>query len=281
MDPREEIPPAERAHFVAFAAELFAESRRVIHAALAHGFDVKHKPDGSYVTSADVAVEEHLRALIAARFPAHGIVGEEYPATQPAAPLQWIMDPIDGTEDFVHRLPTFGTILALHYRGEPLVGAVDHPQLDLTLNAAYGLGSSRNGTRVRLGDIDNRIPDEAIRVMLSARANFTRHEDRGQWFDALTRRFPNHRIYRSCYAHACVAGGQADVMVEVGNRIWDLAAARLLVEEGGGRYVTVQDIEVAKIGRVLGAVFGRPGAVARVLTLLDETAPAANGGPVV
>jgi fructose-1,6-bisphosphatase/inositol monophosphatase family enzyme len=66
-----------------------------------------------------------------------------------------------------------------------------------------------------------------------------------------------------------VAGGQADVMIEVGNRIWDLAAARLLVEEAGGRYVTVQDIEVAGTGRVLGAVFGRPGAVARVLAVLE------------
>jgi fructose-1,6-bisphosphatase/inositol monophosphatase family enzyme len=269
MDPREEIPAAQRAHFVAFAAELFAESRRVIRAALSHGFEVKRKPDGSYVTSVDVAVEERLRERIAARFPAHGIVGEELPATQPAAQFQWIMDPIDGTEDFVHRLPTFGTILGLQYRGEPLVGAVDHPLLDLMLNATYGFGSSRNGTRVQLGDIEASAPDEALRVMLSARANFTRHEDRGPWFDALTRRFPNHRIYRSCYAHACVAGGQADVMIEVGNRIWDLAAARLLVEEAGGRYVTVQDIEVAGTGRVLGAVFGRPGAVARVLAVLE------------
>jgi fructose-1,6-bisphosphatase/inositol monophosphatase family enzyme len=271
MDPRKEIPAAERAHFVAFAAELIAESRRVIRAALAHGFEVKHKPDGSYVTSVDVAVEERLRSLIAMRFPAHGIIGEERPATRPEAEFQWIMDPIDGTEDFVHRLPTFGTILALHYRGEPVVGAVDHPLLDLTLSAAHGFGSSRNGVPVQLGDIAATTPDEAVRMMLSARANFTRHEDRGRWFDALTRGFPNHRIYRSCYAHACVAGGQADVMIEVGNRIWDLAAARLLIEEAGGHYVTIQDVEIAGVGRVLGAVFGRPGAVERVLALLTES----------
>ncbi len=268
MDIREEIPLAQRQRLVAFAHELLAESRRVIAQALAYGFSVEHKPDGSYLTSADVAVEARLRVLIAARFPDHGIIGEEGSAIRPAAALQWIMDPIDGTEDFVHRLPTFGTILGLHYRGAPLVGAVDHPLLDLRLTAAYGLGSSRNRDPVRLGDIENAVPDQAIRMMLSARANFTRHEDRGSWFDALTRRFPNHRIYRSCYAHACVAGGQADVMVEVGNRIWDLAAARLLVEEAGGRYVPVQDLEVAGVGRVLGAVFGRAGAVERVLRTL-------------
>jgi fructose-1,6-bisphosphatase/inositol monophosphatase family enzyme len=273
MDIRDQLPAAERERLLAFARELLVESRRVIGAGLAQGFAVKHKPDGSYVTSVDVAVEERLRGCIAARFPAHGIIGEEGSATQPAAELQWIMDPIDGTEDFAHCLPTFGTILGLHYRGEPIVGAVDHPLLDLTLSAAYGLGCSRNGVPVQLGDIEASAPDEAIRVMLSARANFTRHEDRGRWFDALTRRFPNHRIYRSCYAHACVAGGQADVMIELGNRIWDLAAARLLIEEAGGCYVPVQDVEVVGVGRVLGAVFGRPGAVARVLTRLDESRP--------
>ncbi len=268
MDPRDDIPAVERAHFVAFAAELIAESRRVIHAARAHGFDVQHKPDGSCVTSVDVAVEARLRTLIAARFPTHGILGEEQPPTRPQADFQWILDPIDGTEDFVAGLPTFGTILALHYRGAPLVGVIDHPLLALTVRAACGLGTYRNDVRVRLADLASDTPDAAVRVMLSARANFTRHSDDGALFDAITRRFSNHRIYRSCYSHACVASGQADVMIEFGNRLWDLAAARLLTEEAGGRYETVQDIDVPGVGRVLGAVFGKPGAVARVCALL-------------
>jgi fructose-1,6-bisphosphatase/inositol monophosphatase family enzyme len=277
MDMREQIPLAERQRLLAFVREATDSARRVIAQALAHGFTIQHKPDGSYVTSADVAVEEHWRALIAQRFPDHGILGEERAATRPAAQFQWIMDPIDGTEDFVHGLPTFGTILGLHYGAQPLVGAIDHPLLDLRLEAGYGLGCFRNRTLVRLGDIEASASDQALRVMLSARANFTRYEDRGRWFDRLTRRFPNHRIYRSCYAHACVAGGQADVMIEVGNRIWDLAATRLLIEEAGGRYVTVQDLEVAGGARVLGAVFGRAGAVARVLQLLHDPAPATAG----
>jgi fructose-1,6-bisphosphatase/inositol monophosphatase family enzyme len=279
MDPREDIPAAERAHFAAFAAELIAESRRVIHAALARGFEVKHKPDGSYVTSVDVAVEERLRALIAARFPAHGILGEEQPPVRPDAEFQWILDPIDGTEDFVHRMPTFGTILGLHYRDAPLIGVVDHPLLALIVRAAYRLGTFCNDVRVRLDSLAAGTADPAVRVMLSARANFIRHSDDGPLFDAIARRFSNHRIYRSCYAHACVASGQADVMIEYGNRIWDLAAAPLLVEEAGGRYVSVQDVDVPGVGRVLGAVFGKSGAVERILALIAARRPTPEHAP--
>lgn len=264
MDPRKEIPAAERAHFVAFAAELIAESRRVIRAALAHGFEVKHKPDGSYVTSVDVAVEERLRSLIAMRFPAHGIIGEERPATRPEAEFQWIMDPIDGTEEFVHGIPTFGTIIGLYYRGEPVAGALDFPALDLRVHAARGLGCHHNDQRVRVAD----SPDARDRISLSARANFVRYRDDGAVFEAVTRAFPNHRVYRTCLGHALAAVGAVDAMVDWHNKIWDLAAAQILVEEAGGRYTTVREIDLPGSGRIYSAVFGKPATVERLVTLI-------------
>ena len=227
MDIRSEIPTRDLEQFYTRALEMAAESRRLIRAALAAGFDVKRKPDGSYVTSVDLRVEEQLRGMIVRHFPAHGIIGEEYPPTRPEAPFQWIMDPIDGTEDFVHRVPTFGTILALHYRGQPVVGVLDHPLLDLCVSAAYGRGTYHNGERVLLTDIDPGAIDGSERVVLSARSNFTRFGDDGHLFDAITRAHPNHRIYRSCYAHACAAIGTADATMKPNNRTMRCAMMNL------------------------------------------------------
>jgi fructose-1,6-bisphosphatase/inositol monophosphatase family enzyme len=270
-DPRTTLKPdtIERLH--AHALTLADEARRIVLALLASGFEVVRKPDGSYVTSADFRVEERLRALIEAAFPDHGIAGEEYAPRFPDADFQWVMDPIDGTEDFVHRVPTFGCIIGLFYRGHPLVGVLEHPALATRVHGAYGRGTWHNDSRVRLADIDPATPNNELRVILSARENFSRHQDHGHRFDALARRFENHRIYRSCYAHTLAVIGAADAMVDYGNRIWDIAAAQILAEEAGGKFVPLQDLELPKAGRLLSSVFGKPGAVERLVTLLEQS----------
>lgn len=264
-DMRSGIDRSETEAYLAHAMELADEARRVIRAVRARGLHIERKPDGTFVTSADLEVETRLRALIQARYPDHGVIGEEQAPLNPGADFQWIMDPIDGTEDFAFDIPTFGCILALYYRGLPLVGVIDHPALDLRVHAAYGLGTYKNRVRVQPA-----WPAAAgtERVMLSARANFTRYMDDGHLFDAVARAFPNHRIYRTCFAHTCVAIGAADAGVEYHDRLWDLAASRLLVEETGGKFVLVRDLALPGVGRILSAVFGRPALVERLAALL-------------
>jgi histidinol-phosphatase len=265
-DPRNELSRTDIEDFHALAQELADEARTIIRTMLGTGFSVVRKPDGSFVTGADFKVEERLREMVEKRFPEHGILGEEYAPRFPDAPFQWIFDPIDGTEEFVQRLPTFGSIIALHYRGLPVSGVIEHPALDLRVSAAFGLGAYRNGERVRVTDSGSVTGGE--RVVLSARANFTRHRDRGHYFDALTRAFPNHRIYRSCFNHTCAVIGAADGAVDYDNRIWDIAASRILMEEAGGKFVTVHDDDVPGVGRLYGTVFGKPAVVDRLVALL-------------
>jgi fructose-1,6-bisphosphatase/inositol monophosphatase family enzyme len=267
-DPRAQIDPAEVRRLYQLALGFADEARKVLDAAWTAGFEVLRKTDGSFVTSADFKTEEKLRALIQKQLPAHGILGEEYAPQQPAAAFQWILDPVDGTEDFVQRVPTYGCIIALHCQGYPLIGVIDHPALQLRVSAAWGLGAFQNGERVHLADLDPSLIDGSERVVLSARANFTRFADHGNLFDAITRQHPNHRIYRSCFAHTCAITGAADAMVDYGNRIWDLAASQILIEEAGGKYVMIQDVDVPRVGRVLGGVFGKPTLVDRLVRLL-------------
>lgn len=265
-DPTTEVSAGDIARYHAAAVELADEARRIVRPAVERGFSVETKLDRSLVTDVDRAVERRWRELLDRWFPDHGALGEEYPPTRPASAFQWIMDPIDGTEEFVHGIPTFGTMLALHHRGVPLVGVIDHPALDIRVNAGVGLGTHRNGRRVRLDDALASSRPEDVRLVLSARVNFSRHVDEGHLFERLTRAYPNHRIYRAAYAHTAAVTGAADAMVDMHNHVWDLAPSQVLVEEAGGRYAVVRDFPAAD-GRLLSAVFGRPAVVDRLVAL--------------
>ena len=271
IDLRHQIAPPDVARFRDLALALADEARRRIRGFLDRGFEVKTKPDGSYVTSADLDVEKRQREMIEAACPDHGTLGEEYEPRLPGAPFQWILDPVDGTEEFVQRLPTFATVIALHYRGEPVVGVIEAPALAERAHAAFGLGAFHGDRRLRLTDLDPATPAKAVRVMLSARLNFVRNRDDGTIFDAIVRAFPNHRIYRSSYPHLCAAAGQVDAMVDVGNVIWDIAAARILVEEAGGVCRVVQDYASGP-ERIISLVFGRPSVVERLAAFFARPA---------
>ena len=273
-DPRIARRDVERFHSAAL--EMADEARRLITPALDGGrFRVETKLDRSLVTDIDRAVERRLREMIARWFPEHGVIGEEEAATRPDSPYQWIIDPVDGTEELVHGIPTFGTMLALQHETEAVVGVIDHPALDLRVNGALGLGAYRNGVRLELEDVSTPVDGTAVRMVLTARLNFVRHVDEGHLFDTLTRRYPNHRIFRAAYAHTAVVSGAADVMVDAHNHVWDVAASRVLIEEAGGTYSIVRDF-AAPGGRLLTVVFGRPSIVAAVAEVF-ATSPAAPG----
>ncbi len=267
--PGPDISAREIERYHAAALELADEARRIVGPAVQRGLQVETKRDRSLVTDVDRAVERCWRDRLERWFPDHGALGEEYPPARPTSPFQWIMDPIDGTEEFVHGIPTFGTMLALHHRGVPLVGVIDHPALDIRVHAAVGLGTHRNSRRVRLDEAPAAARPEDVRLVLSARVNFTRHVDEGPLFEALTETYPNHRIYRAAYAHTAAVSGAADAMVDMHNQVWDLAPSQVLAEEAGGRYVVVRDF-AAPEGRILSAVFGRPAVVDRVVALCRD-----------
>lgn len=267
-----DLPHGDVARYHAAVIELADEARRTAAPMLERGFTTETKADASPVTDVDRAVERRLRELLGRWFPDHGVVGEEYPPERADSAFQWILDPIDGTAELIHGIPVWGTLLALHHRGVAVVGLIDHPALDLRVSAGVGLGTHRNGQRIRLPEIPAGARPEAVRVVLSARLNFTRGVDEGYVFDAITRQFPNHRIFRAAYAHTAVVTGAADVMVDAHNHIWDVAPSRVLIEEAGGAYAVVRDFETPD-GRLLSAVFGKRGVVDRVVSVFEAPPP--------
>ncbi len=105
--------------FLAAAHDFADEARDVIKELAGTSFFVSSKTDKSLVSEADIKIEKRLRERIRRLFPEHGVIGEEFGDSNPAASYQWILDPIDGTEEYVNGLPTFGCIISLGLTGSP------------------------------------------------------------------------------------------------------------------------------------------------------------------
>lgn len=213
------------------------------------------------MTDVDLAVERALRRAITRAFPDHGILGEEFPPARPEAPFQWILDPIDGTTSLTHDIPFYGTIIALHHSGTPLVGVIDLPALERRYSAGVGLGAWCDGRRVRIRDVPARAIDKEV-VSAGDRDRFVQCRA-GAGFDRLMRQHPTVRGYVDCIAHVFAAEGRVGAVVDYGVKLWDIAATQVLIEEAGGRYVLAYRSRT-KSPAVYGIICGKPAVVRRM-----------------
>lgn len=198
---------------------------------------VDTKPDLTPVTDADQAVETELREVLAADRPADQILGEEFGGTATFTGRQWIIDPIDGTKNFVRGVPVWATLIALLDDGVPCVGVISAPALSRRWWAARGNGAF--GTFA--GEPPRRLAVSAVAELSSASLSFagmTTWGARGlrQQFLDLTEAVWRVRAYGDFWAYCLLAEGAVDVVVEPAVSVWDLAALDVLVREAGGRF---------------------------------------------
>ncbi len=135
--------------FLALASDLADAAGEAIRPHFRQPIAVTDKPDLSPVTVADRAAEAAMRRLIIARFPQHGIIGEEYGPERADAEFVWVLDPIDGTKSFISGVPLFGTLIALARQGRPILGIIDQPISRERWIGATGRPTTFNGSTVR------------------------------------------------------------------------------------------------------------------------------------
>lgn len=242
--------------FLRFATALSDRARQILRDKPPGQVEASLKADGSYVSAADRDIEAAWREAIHKEFPDHGMIGEEYPSEGGGSPWQWVLDPIDGTDNFVHGIITFGTLVSLRHEAEAIVGVVDHPALDVRFHAAQGLGAWRNGQAVRIVD---RPEASSPIIVATAPENFAKG-GRAEVFATLCAQFPNLRIYRDCFAHGCVFQGSAAAMVDWHARLWDVSAAEAITLEAGGVYTRLDGAPDR-----YQVVFGRPSVVSQIV----------------
>ncbi|HEY8156120.1 MAG TPA: 3'(2'),5'-bisphosphate nucleotidase CysQ [Myxococcota bacterium] len=190
------------------------------------------KSEDNPVTAADLASDRAIARRLRAAFPGDALLSEET-LSDPARlrnPRVWIVDPMDGTKEFIQRIPEFGVSIALCERGEPVVGVISNPVQDVTLWATRGGGSFRDGARVRISG----CADLASAVVIASRTEISRHQ-----FDPYQGWFKEIRPVGSiAWKLACIASGEGDLNISVAPKNeWDVCAGDLLVREAGGAYL--------------------------------------------
>jgi histidinol-phosphatase len=196
--------------------------------------DVSTKPDRSFVTDADLAVERRIREILTEERPQDGILGEEY-GTAGSTARQWIIDPIDGTANYLRGVPIWGTLISLAIDGVPVVGVVSSPALEKRWWAADGSGawsSLRSGEpeQLRVSRVE-KLADASVSFQ-----SVTQWDDAG-YLDqlvALTRASWRDRAYGDMWAYMLLAEGLVDAVGEFDVKEYDVAALVPIVREAGG-----------------------------------------------
>jgi histidinol-phosphatase len=213
----------------------------------AHAFDVERKADGTAVTEVDRGVERTLRSAIRARFPGHAVLGEEDGLDGPDHAPRWVIDPIDGTTNFVKGNPIWATLIALQVDGEEVVGLASAPALGSRWSGFSGGGAFRDGRGIQVSSVD-RLAD--AEVSLGGLGYFHR-DGRGDVVRELARRTSRQRGYGDFWQHCLVAAGSTDAALEAEVNLWDLAAVRCIVEAAGGRFTSLDGAAGAGHGSAL------------------------------
>ena len=221
------MPADALTELLAFAHELADLARPVARQYFRSLASVDRKHDRTPVTAADRAIERLWRQRIGARFPEHGVLGEEEGADRIDAEWLWVLDPIDGTKAFASGNPLFGSLIGLMYRGVPVVGVLEASALGERWAAAKGLGATHQGRLIRtrpprpLQDcvlyctVPDRLPDATA---------FARLRQQVQWTS----------YGGDCCAYGFVAMGGADLLLECGLKPYDWCALVPIVQEAGG-----------------------------------------------
>jgi histidinol-phosphatase len=195
------------------------------------------KPDLTPVTDADRAVEADVRQVLGHERPDDSILGEEFGGATTFSGRQWIIDPIDGTKNFVRGVPVWASLIALLEDGVPVVGVVSAPALQRRWWAAQGQGAFAAVD----GSAGRRLSVSAVTELGAASLSFSSLSgwaQRGlrERFIALTDDVWRVRAYGDFLSYCLVAEGAVDVAAEPEVSVWDLAALDILVREAGGRF---------------------------------------------
>jgi len=215
--------------------------------AFEQGIEATVKDDGSWVTRVDHEVERLLRRELRSRFPDHAVLGEEDGLDGPDGAPTWVVDPIDGTTNFVKGNPVFATLIALRHAGEELVGVVSAPALHGRWEGVRDGPARYNGREIRVSSVDDLARAE---VAFGGLRYFSAAGLDGL-VEQLVRRTRRQRGYGDFWQHCLVAAGSTDVALEARVNLWDLAAVRCVVLAAGGRFTSLAGDETADGGSAL------------------------------
>jgi len=193
---------------------------------------VEFKQDASPVTRIDRECEEHLRQVISKAYPSDDFLGEEFGGEPARGRPRWILDPLDGTKNFIRGIPFWGVLVAREVENRLTLGVIYLPILNELYWARRGEGAFFNRKRIHVSRIGQLRRSYLLHGGLECFARCG-HEKQ---LSAIAAKSAISRSFGDCWAYTWVARGCAEAMVEVGLKPWDTAPCRIIVEEAGGRF---------------------------------------------
>lgn len=192
---------------------------------------IETKIDNTPVTKADQEAEEIIISFIKKAFPSHGFLGEEFGIDNDKAEFVWVIDPIDGTKNFIHGLNFFGTVVGLKHRGEIVLGISNMPAIGELLYASSEEKTMLNNKVVQVSQI-SRLEDSFINFNPSGfdspkLVNIVK---------AVDKKVLNMRGFGDSFGYHLVATGRADIFFEIGPKAWDISAFQIIIKQAGGQY---------------------------------------------
>ncbi|MGC6424243.1 MAG: inositol monophosphatase family protein [Lentimonas sp.] len=214
-----ELTSAQKDEFKEFIAYLCEEAAKEILPHYGPDVEIERKSDATPVTLADRNAEKRIREILAERYPEHGIIGEEYGQENTDADFVWVLDPVDGTKSFISGVPLFATLIALLYKGRPVIGAINQPVMKQLV-----IGDCET-TTLNGNIVTGRESCELSQATLCTTDPIrpTLWQNDAQWSDLP----PKTALYRSwgdAGGYILLCTGFIDIMCDPLMEIWDCAA---------------------------------------------------------
>ena len=197
-----------------------------------HGIGYDSKSDESPVTAADRECEQVIALALEDAFPEDGLLGEEGAVKASRSGRRWIIDPIDGTRDYVRGVPVWATLIGLEQDGEVVAGVAHFAGRGETYFAALGSGAFCNDMRIRISTIATASEASLCLTGINFFPKYSFARDLLSW----TQRFWSVRCYGGCLDAMMVARGEAEIWIEGQVKPWDLAGPKIILEEAGARF---------------------------------------------
>ncbi|RAP34253.1 histidinol-phosphatase [Candidatus Marinamargulisbacteria bacterium SCGC AG-439-L15] len=244
-DYKEEIIMTEWVHFLQKITE--ETDKIAMRLFKAHDLGITIKDNMTPVSQGDLEIEDHIRHLVKQSQLEISIIGEEYGETRSNSNLKLIIDPIDGTKNFIRGLPFFATLLAIEEDGEIIAGLVSAPATGDKWWAEKGKGSFHNGKKIHVSEITSLDKSLALHGSLFGSEASNTPEP----VISLLQDSYRQRGFGDYYPHMLVAMGCAEFAFDFKLQIWDIAPLKIIVEEAGGRFSDTDGVTTIHSGNLI------------------------------
>ncbi len=250
----------EQDEFLRFALDLAVAGGEITLRYFHKDLEIEVKSDASPVTVADRETEAVIFEMIRGRYPSHGIIGEEQGSFGDDRDFCWVVDPIDGTKSFVAGVPLYTVLIALLFKGEPILGVIHQPVMRETVWAAVGQGCFFNGKKTQLR------PCAQLSEAWLLTTDPTDLLNRWKGSAELLQAARYTRTWGDGYGYLMLASGRADLMIDAKMNLWDVACLQPIVTEAGGYLCDL----TGKTGLGDSSIAGREDLVVEALRFLND-----------